>query len=177
MSITLSDIATYVDKVIGPDEFNWEKTGFGLPLEDVAPPTSDNYNETQWVYKWVFDHFDLRRPIHRLALWLAFIVSKIVPTLFFSPTTSRLPSLPSGIGDNSECIRLALQSMPLYNRDNKKGHKDPVPYISIVTCVAIALWDNDSPMRQKLLTPRRGRAGTGDGWTEKHSMSISWLLL
>ena len=168
--LTLSQLTQFVNKSVPPIEFSWERAKFGCSITEVAPPDDPRHKEVQWYYRWVHMHFSMRNPVHRLALWTAFIVSRMVPQIFFSVNARDAPlHLPKGTTNEPDDIRHALQSMPLYPRDGK-GIKDPVPYITITTTLIVALWDPASLLRQRMETHRQGQYGTGNAWAIKHSM-------
>jgi hypothetical protein len=168
---SLEDLSLFLSKAIPPLDFNWKYARFKGTMEDVAfNPSNFQSLETEVIYKWVFLNIDIRKPIHRLAVWLAAIVGRMLPNVFFSANNSTKLSLPSNTPNNPTAITAALQSFHLTSR-NQKGHKDPKPYITIATVVFIALWDAESPLRKYLADDRLSYEKTkfGEKWTNKHS--------
>jgi hypothetical protein len=161
--ISLSEIATHIDKVATPQEWKWQHTGVARAHENATGKLRDDKQQVrvEIVYAWVWQVLDLQNPIHKLALWLGIIVSRMAPNVFLADNSQ---GLPSGTKGSPEAITIALQSMTLVKKA-KKGISAPEPFIVIVTIYAILMWDPRSPLRREIVE----RRGLGATFMNKHS--------
>lgn len=151
----LCDLVRYLHKSVVPVEFN-----------PISCLTASEEGLVFDVYTWVSLNFRMHIPTHRLALFVAIIVSRMLPKI----QVQRKTRIPLGTPANPEDIRHFLHTVSLEIPANKAGKMAQEPFISAVTTIAVAIWDERSPLRRRYEAAAKlpGRAGAGESWTSKH---------
>ena len=109
------------------------------------------------TYDYVQRSYDGRKVLHRMALLWAIMYSWMLPQV----------GVPDKVKINSTnspaAATFAVLSIP-WVVPNRKGFKAPVPFVVMVTCLIIAFFDPESPLRIHIATSGK----LGDEWTTKH---------
>jgi hypothetical protein len=119
------------------------------------------------MYRWVRDNYDGAKPLHHLALLVSIVAaSTLIPNLF-TPTKlkHRFDSTSS-----KEDVRRIFEDIDWIAKDNRGGMSEPAIFIAMITTFIIAIYEENSPLRQHMLTCKRG--GLGDAWRDKNSRSF-----
>lgn len=154
---SLRELVQYADKNCPPTEFNLSAAG----VNDTR--TMEQSPELYADYKWVADNFKMSHPLHRLAVFVAIVFTRLIPCHFFVEG-QRLPedlrsTDPKVIRDH--LLRMDLEE----SRSTQGGRKARGPFIAIVTTIAVTMWDERSPMRRRF---KAGTKGLGNKWNTKH---------
>ena len=152
IELKVSEFAKYIHKQHLPDDCN----------SDYATlSNTDDY--IQQTYKWVIDHYNAKKPIHHLALIVAFIFTKQVPALAHGAT-------PQGISTShrrTDIITEAVRASPwVATESTRKGCTDPYPFLVMVFVYIIAMMEPESPLRRYVANDPQH--GLGQPWTKKH---------
>ncbi|KAI9430746.1 hypothetical protein H4582DRAFT_2086078 [Lactarius indigo] len=141
-----------------------------LPLDFVAPSrTGEPYVDD--TYNWVIHNYDPNKPIHRLALIVAIIVSHFLPFVF---PPNPIPSLPFANAFDTYAVYKAYSTLPWQDRKGKKGVSNRLIYVSMLTTFIIAIHEPSSPLGQRLAQTKT----LGAPWTAKHTVKgISYINL
>ena len=135
-----------------------------LPREwDVGSMTWSQASNASYVketYIWVKEHYDGTKHLHKLALVYAIIFSKCIPRVCNEVKPHDI--LPSA--DSTPIVRQCAWASP--KDPNRKGMKDPIPFIIMMTTFIIALYEETSPLRTYM---NSHKGSMGDPWTKKHS--------
>jgi len=137
-----------------------------LPSDFATPSLSDAayVNDT---YQWVKHAYDMRKPLHHLALIVSLMITCLRPQLF-------LPS-DSSIRSHFIDVLSPKQVHQVYNRlpwvvRRTKGMVDETLLVAMFTTFIIAIYEPNSPLRQHMASSDKN--GLGDSWTKKYSMYL-----
>jgi hypothetical protein len=118
------------------------------------------------TYTWVTTHYNSKKPVHKLALIVAFLFTKVVPYTGHAAASPQLKLL----GRNGAAITAAVRVEPWTdNASMRKGSKDPTPFLVMVFVYIIALIEPESPLRQYM---KENSESLGESWTKKHGTKL-----
>lgn len=149
--LTIGDLPSIMHKQTLPSDFKIEHASLGA---------CDAYVTS--TYDWVVKEYDGARPLHKFALLVGHMFSRIAPLLSHPAPPSNLRQIP--VGDNS--MTLHIRAVPWIKSATRgeKGLTATLPFIVMVTTTIIALADEKSPLRQ-YMGAHEGSLGI---WTRKH---------
>lgn len=146
--MTIGELSAVLHKVVLP-------TDFSRAHASLSP--NDGYiSET---YDWVFTHYDGAKPVHRFALLVAHMFSRMAPNLGHPP-------MPPGVltmRGKSAQITAAVRRSP-WTFDGRRGVTATEPFVVMLTTTIIALTEDKSPLRRYM---RKNGNSLGE-WTAKH---------
>ncbi|KAH9028468.1 hypothetical protein EDB83DRAFT_2678647 [Lactarius deliciosus] len=141
-----------------------------LPI-DFVTPFQGGVSYVDDTYAWVRHNYDPRKPVHRLALVVAIIVSHFLPCIF---PPRPLPSRPFKPDFNAYQVYQAYCTLPWEGRQGKRGVSDRLIYISMFTTFIIAIYEPQSPLGSKLAKTTK----IGAPWSDKHTVKgVSYINL
>jgi len=128
---------------------------------------SDQNDYVGRTYTWVTTHYNSKKPVHKLALIVAFLFTKVVPFTGHAAASSELKRL----GRNGTAITAAVRAEPWTDSTaTRKGSKDPTPFLVMVFVYIIALIEPESPLRKYM--KENGKESLGEPWTKKHGTTL-----
>lgn len=149
-SLTIGELPTIMHKQTLPSDFSIKHASLGK---------CDPYiTET---YEWVVKNYNGSLPIHKFALLVALMFSRVAPNLGHPPPPSNLRTL----GQTRNGITAHVRSAPwiAHETGNNKGCIAALPFIVMVTTAIIAMADVTSPLRKYVKAT--SNIGT---WSRKH---------
>jgi hypothetical protein len=150
LDYTIGTLHKVLDKKQRPDDWKTQNAGLGTVMDAVVTGT----------YQWVDEHLNLHKPIHHLAIILAIMISKILPSV------DKPRSPPASMGRGSEAVTQAVRDSPWSsNQSSRKGTSSPLPFLVMFSTYIIALAEADSPLRRNMATSQNSM---GESWTSKH---------
>ena len=161
VSIKISEFPKYLDRTVLPQSWTWAS----------AKPT-DMILET---YEWADERMrtNLQDPLCSLALSLAFLISKVIPTISWSTENS-----PAGLDrvsiDNPQSSVTYFRMVPWIEREYRnqpKGTTIENQYFTIAAICFLAWMDPTSPLRKHL-----DDGGSISQWNNKHGTHASCPL-
>lgn len=156
-SLTIGQLPSILHKRTLPSDFN---------LKDASLQPNDGYiSET---YSFVMEHYDGASPIHRFALLVAHMFSRVTPNLKHPDVA---PAMTSARPSTAKLTAEVRRSPWLH--DTRKGLTVPEPFIVMVTTYIIAFLYDDSPLLKQMNVDKRKGLGL---WGKKHSQSITIYL-
>ncbi|KAG1853395.1 hypothetical protein F4604DRAFT_1933291 [Suillus subluteus] len=167
-TITLQSLPDYVLRSRLPDEFSLESI-------DLADSASSGEKEPtpREIYEWVFTNFDIRKPLHQIALIAGIYLSRIIPDIFWA--TSDRPK--AYTVTDPVALTNAIRALPWKpNASGRKGCKLPQQFIAMVPSYILAVYDETSPLRK--YSDTRTLKNFPKSWNSKNSAKgIGPLLL
>jgi hypothetical protein len=145
--IKLRDIATYINRN-------------SLPSDWAIPCQSTGY--VLETYQYVRDSYDNKNDVHKLALFIAIILGRCLPSIHAPNDTSKHLK---ACTTKSETRRL-VRSLPWVSKAKTKGSKESHIHVTMFTTFIIALYDSHSPLRKYMAQHQNS---LGDLWADKHS--------
>ncbi|KAG6371989.1 hypothetical protein JVT61DRAFT_9007 [Boletus reticuloceps] len=153
LSISLQDIHTIWNKQTLPEEWTH--------LDSMTWPNTADGAYVQQTYNWVRDNYDGSIPLHKLALVMSIIFSKVLPNVCHNIVTpSHLQS-----ADSTNFVR-SVPWVPTMS-GCRKGMKQPRPFIMMMTTYIVALYEPESPFR---LYMSAHKDSLGAAWMRKHNV-------
>ncbi|THG96886.1 hypothetical protein EW026_g5023 [Hermanssonia centrifuga] len=160
IDIQLCDFPTIFHKTVPPDEWRFD---YVKQAQDMYGSKNTPANVlVSDTYAWAFKVFDMVNPVHRIALYTAIIICKMLPNIF-NPYAGRA-NVPVEKSATQTEILCAVRNAELRNVD-RNGHGEAPPFIFMVTAYCIAWTYEESPLRKYV----KKSAGFGEPWTNKHS--------
>lgn len=146
--MTIGELAGVLHKVVLP-------TDFSRAHASLSP--NDGYiSET---YDWVLTHYDGAKPVHRFALLVAHMFSRMAPNLGHPP----MPPAVLAMRGKSAQITAAVRRSP-WTFEDRRGVTATEPFMVMLTTTIIALTEDNSPLRRYM---RKNGNSLGE-WTAKH---------
>lgn len=149
--MTIGELPSILQKVILPTDFNRAHAS-------LSP--DDGYISA--TYDWLFTHYDGAKPVHRFALIVSHMFSRMAPNLGHPP----MPPSVLILRGKSAQITAAVRRSP-WTFDPRRGVTATEPFITMLTTAIIALSDDTSPLRRHM---RKNGNSLGD-WSSKHGAS------
>lgn len=119
------------------------------------------------TYEWLVDHYDGASPLHRFALLVGHMFSRMAPNLNHGP----LPTAVSGRKVRAATITAEVRRSPwLY--DVRRGLTAREPFVTMITTYIIAMSDPTSPLMQHL----EFNSQTFGVWAKKHGEPVPLML-
>ena len=138
---------------------------------DFQLPALSKQEDSEYVkatYKKVFDDLDLEKPLHRLALMIGIVFSKLAPNIY----TNSPSSGPSALIDQEATAQNYLQTLP-WSSKSRGGSTEKGPLMSMMTVYILALYDEHSPLREYHKKEKK----LGQKWTQKHGkLAVQYQL-
>ena len=150
-------IKWFLHKVNLPDEW-------ALAAASVYPPES-GVSLVYATYDYVQRIYDGRKVLHRMALLWSIMYSWVLPQVGV-PCKVKLR-----LTNSLTVATLAMLNIP-WTSPKRRGFKKPLPFVVILTCVIIAWFDPESPLRKRLA--EKGNLGTE--WIDKHGVFSTGAL-
>lgn len=154
IDLTIKDLHTIMNRQCLPNE--WD-------IDSMTWPASADNAYVKQTYIWVRDTFDGNLPLHKLALCIGVIFSKLLPNICHSGK----PGTIDPTSHSSHHVRSAPW-VPTTST-TRKGNKSAQPFIIMMTTFIIAIYEENSPLRAYMAA---NKASLGTGWTQKHSMRL-----
>lgn len=145
---TIAQLSRLLNQTTPLDEWKFTNTNFTSNPDVLVKST----------YDYVWESFDMRKPLHHLALLTAIILEKMAPRIDY----------PNGVkplkGSMPAQITTFIRITPWVKRP-AKGRTEVAPIIVLTTIYIIAMYDKESPIRKHI---DRGN-GIGEAWSKKHN--------
>lgn len=153
-SVLLSQLSTVLKRQVPPSEFTL----------DICHLPKDPEHIVAQTYRYVFNNFNFGRPIHHLSIIVAGVFSHLLPYVFFETQDAKL-TMPKS--SSHAFLTDFVRNTPWLLNNSRKGHTQPDVFIPMMTFYILALWDENSPVRQ--LVRKKGSLVLGKEWTDKHN--------
>jgi hypothetical protein len=154
--VKITDFAKYLHKQRLPEECDASFASLTA--------TNDYVGQT---YTWVTSHYTSTKPVHKLALVVAYLFTKVLPHAAHGPAPAGLKTL----SRNSAAVTAAVRAEPwIVNTSTRKGCKDPTPFLVMVFVYIVALMEPDSPLRRYMR--ESSNDSLGEPWTKKHGKHL-----
>ena len=161
VSIKISEFPKYLERTVLPQSWSWA----------AAKPTGMVLETYQWAEQRM--RASLQDPLCSLALSLAFLVSKVLPTIAWDTT-----DWPAGLDrvsfDNPQGSVTYFRMVPWVERvykNHRKGANLENQYFTIAAICFLAWMDPNSPLRKHL-----EGGGSVSTWNNKHGEQPHFLL-
>jgi hypothetical protein len=132
IGVSLQNLCIILNRQVLPQE--WD-------IDSMTWPSGADASYVQDTYIWVRDNFDGSLPLHKTAIIVALVFSKLLPKVCHSGKPQHVPSH----GNTSQFVRntpwVATTST------NRKGMTNPIPFVTMMTTFIIALYESASPLR------------------------------
>lgn len=153
-SMTIQELSNVIHKIPLPEDFSKKHASLS--------PTKDRYIAN--TYDWFIDHYNGSLPIHKFALIIGHIFSRIAPNLHH-PSQPALLATSKDTGSITKSVR---QSPWIEDHTLKqRGVTAPLPFIVMVPTTIIALHDSQSPLWEYM----RANENSLGPWAKKHGTS------
>lgn len=146
--MTIGELPSILQKVVLPTDFN--RAHASLSPDDGY--ISDTYD-------WLFTHYDGAKPVHRFALLVSHMFSRMAPNLGHPP---KPPAVRILRGKSVE-LTAAVRRSP-WTFEPRRGVTATEPFITMLTTTIIALSDDTSPLRRYM----RKNGNSLGAWSSKH---------
>ena len=158
--LTISDLASILHKQTAPGD--WE-----LSRATLSPKEEDSY--IKQTYVWVRANYNGSKPIHCLAIIVAFMFSMVAPAMCHGT----VPQVVATASRNSELITATVRSERWITlaehtgveTSSRKGAKEARPIFVMMATTIIGLMEPQSPLRRDM---EEHDGSFGKQWTKKH---------
>ena len=149
----IEQIKLFTHKEVLPRDWKLEAASLlGLNKEELY------VSET---YRWVKECYDGSQELHRMALLWSIMFSWIVPQILVPTGRIRLKQTRSPTEATEAVLKIPWEEPP----KSRKGFKDRLPFVVMVTCTIIALFEPESPLRKRMAANKNE---LGPAWIRKH---------
>lgn len=141
----------FLEKTVLPRE--WSLVHANLGVRGSLP---------DWIidtYEWVEQNYDGQKVLHRMALLWSILLTQLLPRIGVGATS--IPTIDTTTEATTAILNLDWVEPP------RKGLKSPLPFIVMLTCVIIAYFEAESPLRRHLADNDNH---LGDPWNLKHGV-------
>lgn len=151
-TLTIGELPSIQHKQSLPIDFSLAHASLNPNDEHVSP-----------TYNRVYTRYDGASPIHKFALLVAHIFSRLAPNLAHPPKPASIAALKG----NTPAITSLVRNAPwILDPKDRRGVTATEPFIVMVATYIIAMADDESPLRIYM----QAHCGSqGDAWTKKHS--------
>ena len=149
----IEQIKLFTHKEVLPRDWNLEAASLsGVNQEELYVPET---------YRWVKECYDGSQELHRMALLWSMMFSWILPRILVPAGGTRLKQTRSPTEATEAVLKIPWEEPP----KSRKGFKDRLPFVVMVTCIIIALFEPESPLRKRMAANKNE---LGPAWTKKH---------
>lgn len=149
----IGQIKLFTHKEVLPRDWTLEAASLsGVNKEDLY--VSD-------TYRWVQARYDGSQELHRMALLWSIMFSWILPRILVPAGRRKLVQTHSQTEATEAVLNIPWEEPP----KGRKGFRDRLPFVVMVTCTIISFFEPDSPLRKRMAANKNE---LGPAWTNKH---------
>ncbi|KAF7975596.1 hypothetical protein HWV62_9163 [Athelia sp. TMB] len=154
-SLTIGELPTILHKHKLPNDFLISHASLG---------SAESYISA--TYHWVIKHYDGASPIHKFALLVSYLFSRVAPKLGHGGAPNNISTMKGSTKDITEHVRQVawVPAAETKSSSSRKGVTKTLPFIVMITTTIIALSDPLSPLR-KYMAAHNNSLGP---WSQKH---------